>query len=166
MVKDQNIKYLFEPRSIAVIGASNDKGKIGNAVISNIIKSGYKNKIFPINPKGGEIEGIKAYKSILDVPEEIDTACITIPAKFVLESIKECAAKGVKYAMVITSGFSEIGKIEEERKLVKLDFCRQCYSFRQSGHHYPERRFRSGHDWTSHRRQYRPFGNCFCGKQG
>ena len=113
MTKDQNIKYLFEPRSIAIIGASNDKGKIGNAVISNIIKGGYKNKIFPINPKGGEIEGIKAYKSILDVTEEIDTACITIPEKFVLESIKECATKGVKYAMVITSGFSEIGKIEE-----------------------------------------------------
>jgi acetyltransferase len=119
MIKDQNIKYLFEPRSIAVIGASNDKGKIGNSVISNIIKGGYKNRIFPINPKGGEIEGIKAYKSILDVPEGIDTACITIPAKFVLESIKECAAKGVKYAIVITSGFSEIGKIEEERKLVE-----------------------------------------------
>ncbi|KUG22517.1 putative acetyl-coa synthetase (adp-forming) [hydrocarbon metagenome] len=119
MIKDQNIKYLFEPRSIAIIGASNDKGKIGNAVISNIIKSGYQNKIVPINPKGGEIEGIKAYKNILDVTEEIDTACITIPAKFVLESIKECATKGVKYAMVITSGFSEIGKIEEERKLIE-----------------------------------------------
>src|SRR5664280_224051 len=119
MIKDQNIKYLFEPRSVAVIGASSDKGKIGNAVISNIIKGGYKNKIFPINPKGGEIEGIKAYKSVLDVPDEIDIACITIPAKFVLESIKECAAKGVKYAIVITSGFSEIGKIEEERKLVE-----------------------------------------------
>jgi acetyltransferase len=119
MTTDQNIKYLFEPQSIAVIGASNDKGKIGNAVISNIIKGGYKNKIFPINPKGGEIEGIKAYKSILDVPEEIDIACVTIPAKFVLESVKECAAKDVKYAILITSGFSEIGKIEEERKLVE-----------------------------------------------
>ncbi len=119
MTKDQNIKYLFEPRSIAIIGASNDKGKIGNAVINNIIRNGYKNKIVPINPKGGEIEGIKTYKSILDVPEEIDTACIAIPAKFVLESVKECANKGVKYAIIITSGFSEIGKIEEERKLVE-----------------------------------------------
>jgi acetyltransferase len=93
MFKDQNIKYLFEPRSIAVIGASNDKGKIGNSVISNIIKGGYKNKIFPINPKGGEIEGIKAYKSILDVTDEIDIACITIPAKFVLESKKSARPK-------------------------------------------------------------------------
>ena len=119
MIKDQNIKYLFEPRSVAVIGASGDKGKIGNAVICNIIKSGYKDKILPINPKGGEIEGIQAYKSVLDVPDEIDIACITVPAKFVLDSVKECAAKGVKYAIVITSGFSEIGKIEEERKLVE-----------------------------------------------
>jgi len=119
MIKDPNIKYLFEPQSIAVIGASADKGKIGNAVVSNIIKYGYKNAILPINPKGGVIEGIQAYKSITEAPGEIDIACITIPAKFVLDSVKECAARGVKYAMVITSGFSEIGNIEAEKKLVE-----------------------------------------------
>ncbi len=118
MIKDPNIKYLFEPQSIAVIGASADKGKIGNAVVSNIIKYGYKNMILPVNPKGGIIEGITAYKSIADLPEGVDIACITIPAKFVLDSVRECAARGVKYAMVITSGFSEIGNIEAEKKLV------------------------------------------------
>ena len=117
---DKNIKYLFEPRSIAIIGASGDKGKIGHSVVSNVIQNGYKGKIFPINPKGGTIEGIKAYKSILDVNDEIDVAVLTIPAKFALESVKECAAKGVKYGMVITSGFSEIGNAAEERKMVEI----------------------------------------------
>jgi len=117
---DKNIQYLFEPRSLAIIGASGDKGKIGNSVITNVIQNGYKGKIFPINPKGGEIEGIRAYKTILDVNDEIDVAVLTIPAKFALESVGQCAAKGVKYAMVITSGFSEIGNAKEERAMVKI----------------------------------------------
>ena len=118
--QDKNIKYLFEPRSIAVIGASSDKGKIGHSVMNNIIKGGYQGKIYPINPRGGEIEGIKAYKSIMDINGEIDVACITIPAKFVVDSVRQCAAKGVKYGIVITSGFSEIGNSEDERKMVQI----------------------------------------------
>ena len=118
--QDKNIKYLFEPRSIAVIGASGDKGKIGYSVLNNIIRGGYQGKIYPINPKGGEIEGIKAYKSIMDINGEIDIACITIPAKFVVDSVRQCAAKGVKYGIVITSGFSEIGNSADERKMVEI----------------------------------------------
>ena len=87
--RDKNITYLFEPRSLAIIGASADKGKIGHSVIFNVIRNGYKGKIFPINPKGGEIEGVRAYKSILDVNEEIDVAVVTVPAKFAVESVKE-----------------------------------------------------------------------------
>jgi acetate---CoA ligase (ADP-forming) len=117
---DENIKYLFEPRSIAIIGASSEKGKIGNITISNIVKFGYKGKVFPINPKGGEIEGWKAYKSILDVSDEIDMAILTVPAKFALDAVKQCAAKKVKYGLVITSGFSEIGNSEVEREMVEV----------------------------------------------
>ena len=117
---DQNIASLFEPRSIAVVGASADKGKIGHSVIFNMLRYGYKGRIFPINPKAGEIEGIRAYKSILDVNEQIDVAVVTIPAKFAVESVKECAAKGVKYGLVITSGFSEVGNVAEERKMVAI----------------------------------------------
>jgi acetyltransferase len=117
---DENIMYLFEPRSIAIVGASADKGKIGHSVISNVIRNGYKGKIFPINPKGGEIEGVRAYKSILDVNETIDVAVLTIPARFAVESVEDCAAKRVKYGLVITSGFSEIGNAAGERKMVEI----------------------------------------------
>lgn len=117
---DENIKYLFEPRSIAVIGASNEEGKIGHIVINNIVKYGYKGNIFPINPKGGKIAGLNAYQSILDVNEDIDITILTIPAKFALDAVKQCAAKKVKYCLMITSGFSEIGNAKEEHKIVAV----------------------------------------------
>lgn len=114
----QDIKYLFEPRSIAVIGASGDEKKIGYSVLRNIISGGYKGKIVPVNPRGGEILGIKAFKSIEDAPGEIDVASIVVPASLVFDAVKSCAARGVKYATVITSGFSEIGNTTVEREMV------------------------------------------------
>jgi acetate---CoA ligase (ADP-forming) len=119
MSKKPDIKYLFEPRSVAVIGASHEPAKIGFKVLENIIKGGFKGRIYPINPKGGEIMGLKVYKSINEVPGEIDIADICIPAKYVFDSVKECADAGVKFAPIITSGFSEIGNIEEEKKIVR-----------------------------------------------
>jgi len=113
----ENIKYLFEPRSIAVIGASQDTTKIGYKVFENIVLSGYQHKVYPINPRGGEILGISVFKSLEDVNENIDIACIVIPSKLVFDAVKSCAKKGVKIALIITSGFSEIGNIEEERKI-------------------------------------------------
>ena len=112
-----DIKYLFEPRSIAVIGASQDTTKIGYKVFENIVLGGYQHKVYPINPRGGEILGISVFKSLEDVNENIDIACIVIPSKLVFDAVKSCAKKGVKIALIITSGFSEIGNIEEERKI-------------------------------------------------
>ncbi|MFH1227733.1 MAG: acetate--CoA ligase family protein [Planctomycetota bacterium] len=112
-----DIKYLFEPRSIAIIGASQQEGKIGYKIVENIIASGYKGKVYPVNPKGGRILGIESYKSIEDIKGDVDVATIVIPAELVLESFKGCAAKKVKFLSIITSGFSEIGNIELERKI-------------------------------------------------
>ncbi len=114
----QDIKYLFEPRSIAVLGASSKAGKLGNTLVSNLIFSQYKGKIFPVNPSGGEILGLAAYKDVADVPGEIDLAVIVIPASAAFEAVKRCADKGVKFVAIITSGFAEIGNAEEERKIV------------------------------------------------
>jgi acetate---CoA ligase (ADP-forming) len=115
--EDRNIKYLFEPRSITVIGASKEKGKIGYAVLNNIQSGGFAGKVYPVNPAGGIILGIESYKTITDIEDDIDVACITIPAKFCFDAVKQCADKGVKYCIVITSGFSEIGKLREEREM-------------------------------------------------
>ncbi len=113
------LNQIFRPKSIAVIGASNTPGKIGYSVLNNLIKGGFHGDIYPINPQASEILGIRAYPSVTDVPGRIDTAVVTIPAKFVLEAIEECGKKGVKGLFVITSGFGEIGNIELERAIVE-----------------------------------------------
>lgn len=113
-----NIKYLFEPESIAVIGAARDENKIGYKILKNILTGGYQGKIYPVNPQGGEIPGLKAYRNIEEVNGPVDVASIVIPAKFVYEAVKSCARKKVKYLTIISSGFSEIGNNEEERRIV------------------------------------------------
>jgi len=119
---EPDIKYLFEPRNVAVIGASHNKNKIGHKVVQNILMSNYGGDVFPINPRGGEILGLKVYPSIEDVNEDIDVdlAIIAIPAKYVFEEVRSCAQKKVKYIIIITSGFSEIGNIREEHKIVEF----------------------------------------------
>ncbi len=112
------IKSLFEPRSIAVIGASPEKSKIGHKVVSNILHGGYKGKVYPVNPQAGEVLGLKAYRSVEEIPDAVDAASIVIPAKFVFDAVKSCARKDIRYLMIISSGFSEIGNSEEERNIV------------------------------------------------
>lgn len=112
------IRYLFEPRTVAVIGASHDPNKIGYKIVHNIVSNGYRGRIYPVNPKGGEICGLRVYPTVSDINDEIDVALIVVPAKVVLETVQECAAHGVKFVPIISSGFSEVGNLEEERKIV------------------------------------------------
>jgi len=105
---------LFSPSSVAIIGASQKALSIGNVITKNLIKYEYKGPIYPINPKADEILGIKAYPSILDVPGEIDVAHISIPAKFAPMAIDECGQKGVKFVIINSAGFKEIGIEGEE----------------------------------------------------
>ena len=108
---------LFNPVGVAVIGASGKELHIGNRVIKNLLDFGYTGNIYPINPKADEIRGIKAYKSILDVPGRVDVAHMVIPAKFVPMAVEDCGKKGVKHIIINSGGFSETGpegaKIEQ-----------------------------------------------------
>ncbi|HDO20974.1 MAG: CoA-binding protein [archaeon GB-1867-097] len=111
---------MFNPRGVAIIGASRKPGKIGHEILKNIIEYGYKGEIYPINPKADEILGKKVYKSILEVPGTVDLAIIVIPAKFVAEVLEECGKKGVKAVAVISSGFGEVGKHDMEEEIVEI----------------------------------------------
>ena len=111
---------LFQPRSIAIVGASNTEGKIGHSVVHNLIESKYTGAIYPINPNDPEIQGLKAYKSVLDVAGEIEAAVLTVPAKITKNVIDDCGKKGVKSLIIITSGFSEVGERELEEEIVAL----------------------------------------------
>lgn len=114
------LNALLKPKSVAVIGASAKPGKIGHTVLDNIIKSGYKGFVYPINPGETEILGLKCYSSVMDVGKPIDSAIITVPAQFVLKVVEECGKAGVKGLSIITSGFAEVGNHQLEDDLVKL----------------------------------------------
>ena len=100
---------LFKPKSVAVIGASTKELSIGNRVLKNLVDFGFKGPIYPINPKADEVRGIKAYKSILEAPDNIDVVHMVIPAKFVPQAVEDCGQKGVKNIIINSGGFSEIG---------------------------------------------------------
>lgn len=116
------LDFYLHPQSIAVIGASAVEGKVGHAVLSNIIKSEFKGKVYPINPKPGQILGFDSYKSVKDVPGPIDVAVICIPARFVNGAAIECGEKGIKGIIVVAAGFKEVGGegIKLESELVEI----------------------------------------------
>jgi acetyl coenzyme A synthetase (ADP forming)-like protein len=111
---------IMKPKAVAVVGASSEAGKIGNSVMKNLINGGYRGKIYPIHPKDAEILGYKAYKSVKDVPDEIDTAVFAIPAKLVAGALKECGEKKIAGAILIPSGFGETGNIEGQEELQRI----------------------------------------------
>ena len=113
----QSMNRIMQPKAVAVIGASAEDGKIGNSVMKNLINGGYKGQIYPIHPKAAEILGHKAYKSVKDVPGEIDTAVFAIPAKLVAGALVECGEKKIAGAVLIPSGFAETGNIEGQDEL-------------------------------------------------
>src|SRR5260221_6036604 len=99
----------FAPESIALIGASRDREKIPGRLLSMLRKIQFPAKIYRVNPNYGDIDGLKCFSSIADVGQPIDLAIVIIPAKAVLGALKQCAAAGVKNAIVISSGFAEEG---------------------------------------------------------
>lgn len=103
------VRQLMNPRSIAVVGASANRKKSGGRLLHYLRKHGYEGRIYPVNPKETEIGGLTCYPSIGALPEAVDLACIMIPDKAVPDAIAECGAKGIRTAIVYTSGFSETG---------------------------------------------------------
>jgi len=146
----EEIQSFFEPsHGIAVIGASNKKGKVGNAVITNLIKGsmkstnvgrakmfkadqekvkGFEGKVYPINSEinqGDTIGGVPAFKSVFDLPGPVDLAIIVVPSKFVLNVMKDCAQVGVKSVVIITAGFSEFGEAGKKSETELVEFAHQ-----------------------------------------
>ncbi len=115
------LSSIFEPASIAVIGASNNEAKWGGRIFKNIL-SGFKGAVYPVNPKEKEVQGVTSYSSVLDIPGEVEMAVIAIPAQFAISVVEECGKKGVRGLVVISAGFSETGNAgaELEQKLVSI----------------------------------------------
>jgi len=112
------MQRIMNPRSVAVIGASAEDGKIGNSVMKNLINGGYAGAIYPIHPKADEILGRKAYSSVLNVAAEIDVAVFAIPAKFCAAAMDEVGRKKIPGAVMIPSGFAEVGEQALQDELI------------------------------------------------
>lgn len=107
---EPNFDLLFNPQSIAMIGATSHIGKWGAIVFLNILMGGYRGKLYPVNPKGETVFNHPAYPKVTDIPGPVDLAVIAIPARVIKEAVQECIRKGIRMAIVITSDFSETGE--------------------------------------------------------
>ncbi|AEH23833.1 acetate--CoA ligase family protein [Pyrococcus yayanosii] len=122
----QELKPFFEPRAVAIIGATNKKGKVGNVIFENFKRNKergiFKGNIYPVNPKLDEIDGYKVYHSVEELPDDTDLAVIAIPAPFVPDTMREIAKKGIKAVIIITGGFGELGEEGKrmEREILEI----------------------------------------------
>ncbi len=115
---------LFSPSKIAIIGASSVTGKVGNAVLANLVDGGFKGRIIPVNPKSEEIMGIKCYASLSEYDENVDMSVIAVPVKFVKSAVTESISSGAKAVVIITAGFKEVNEEGARQEKEIADLCR------------------------------------------
>jgi acetyl coenzyme A synthetase (ADP forming)-like protein len=120
------VSHVLAPHSVAVVGASRQRGSIGAELFHNLVATGYRGAIYPVNPAAKEIEGVAAYASVLDIPGDLEMAVVTVPAAAVLDIARQCAAKGVRALVVISAGFAEVGGegVDLQRQLFEI--CRHA----------------------------------------
>lgn len=106
----EEMEKIFNPKTIAVVGASSSKGHVGYSILKNLLSSGYEGTVYPVNHKRKSVQGVKAYPSVLKVPDKVDLAIVATPAKTVSSIIEECGESGIKGVVIISSGFKESGE--------------------------------------------------------
>lgn len=119
-IAKKDLRALLAPRSVAIIGASADPTRIGGRPIASTLAMGYQGKLYPVNPNRAEIQGLRAYPSIDDLPETPEAAIIAVPATQVHEAVEKLAERGTKVAILFSSGFAEVGQEESQHRLVTV----------------------------------------------
>jgi len=120
-----HLQRIFAPQSVAVVGASIRPESVGRAVFSNVLRYGYSGVVYPVNAKARSIMGVRAYPSVLDIPDPVDLAVIIVPSAAVAQVLQECGQKGIKGAIVITAGFRELGGEGIQKEAEVLNAARQ-----------------------------------------
>ena len=121
MRKDlRNLRYVFNPKSIAVIGASENPDKLGNVILKNLVDGGYEGKIYPVNPKYEELLGLKCYPRVGSIKKQVDLAIFAVPAPIIPKLAEECGKNGVRGIVVLSAGFGETGEKKLEERLGKI----------------------------------------------
>ena len=118
------MRAFLSPRSVAVIGAGRSRGTIGGEIFHNLLEAGFNGPVHPVNPKADVVQSVVAYPSVAELPEAVDLAVIVVPAVSVVDAARECAAKGVRALVVISSGFAETGEDGIARQRELLAVCR------------------------------------------
>jgi acetyl coenzyme A synthetase (ADP forming)-like protein len=118
------LKLFFNPRSIAVIGASKKRGTIGGELFHNLLSYGFAGPVYPVNPTTDVVQSVPAYKAIEDIPGPVDLAVVVVQEKFVIEAVEACARKGVKALVVISAGFGEVGTEGQAKQAELIRLCR------------------------------------------
>ncbi len=121
-----SMKPFFEPRTVAVIGANRQRGRIGAEILHNLHASGFTGTVIPVHPAAADVQGFRAYKRMTDIPGDVDLAIIVVPSSQVLDAVDDCLAKGVRALCVISAGFGETGYEGRQRELVLLDKVRSA----------------------------------------
>ncbi|MTD16487.1 GNAT family N-acetyltransferase [Nakamurella sp. YIM 132087] len=118
----RSIARLLAPRSVAVIGASNEPTKLGHAVLVNLLRTGFTGPVYPVNPDSISVQGVRAYPRVGDIPDPVDLAVVTVPAANVADVLEDCRQKGVHGLVVVTSGFADVGGAgtDVQRRMVSL----------------------------------------------
>jgi acyl-CoA synthetase (NDP forming) len=119
------LEYYLRPRSIAIVGASQKQGAIGNTTVKNLAELGYKGKVYCVNPRYEEIEGFPCFPSVLDIPEPVDVAVIAVPGNAVENAIRDCAEKKVSFALIFSAGFAEMGEEGLKKQNEILALCKE-----------------------------------------
>jgi acetate---CoA ligase (ADP-forming) len=132
LVSDPRVRLLFDPKSVAIVGASSDPAKASGLPLRNLVKSSFTGKVYPVNPRAAEISGLRCYPSITDLPEAPDVAILMIDAKLSPQVLEECGKKGVKTAIIGSAGFSESGPEGRDRQ-AQLSVVAKRYDIRVCG---------------------------------
>ena len=116
----QAIDRIFKARSVAVVGVSSDPAKLGYMTLESILKGGYDGRVYPVNPRGGELLGLKVYKSLSQLPGRPDLVVILVPARFVPGVLREAAGQGIPGAVILSAGFREAGRADLEEEIAAI----------------------------------------------
>ena len=115
-----DLKYMLNPRSVAIIGASSSPNKVGHVILQNYIDAGFPGKLYPVNTKEDAILGLKVYKSVLNIKDGVDLAVIAVPAEIVPKVLEECGKAHVKSVIVVSGGFAEMGRADLQDKIISI----------------------------------------------
>ncbi|MCE5241839.1 MAG: acetate--CoA ligase family protein [Syntrophobacteraceae bacterium] len=121
-----NLDAIFSPKSVAVVGASSTPGKVGHDIFCNILQGGYKGILYPVNPSAKAVLGVRAYPSVIDIPDDIELGIIMVPPKAALKAVDESIQKGVKGLVIVTAGFKEVGAEGLAMENQMVDMCRKA----------------------------------------